>query len=79
MANELQAVMPKILAQALDTLRETAVITQLVNTSYSPTAAQKGDEIDIPLPAKMEAQDVLVDTDRQQLRRFVVRAFRPPG
>lgn len=58
MAHTLDAIMPKILAQGLMTLRENAVMPRLVNGSYSVLAAQKSQTIDIPLPASMKVQDV---------------------
>jgi P22 coat protein - gene protein 5 len=58
MANQLEDCMPKILAQALNTLREQAVIPLLVNSDYSADAAKKGQVIDVPVPTKMRAVDV---------------------
>lgn len=58
MANILLDVMPKVLASALETFRESCAVTRLVNTSYSAEAAKKGALIDIPVPSKMPTNDV---------------------
>ncbi|NQW12229.1 MAG: hypothetical protein HQ481_20375 [Alphaproteobacteria bacterium] len=58
MANNLSAVMPKILARGLLALREQAVMPRLVNADYSNDAAKKGDTIDVPLPSAIAATDV---------------------
>ncbi len=52
-------VMPKILAQALITLRENAIMPRLVNADYSTDAAQKGNVVQVPVPTKMSATDVV--------------------
>jgi hypothetical protein len=53
MANQLDAVIPRILAQGLKTLRENAIMASLVNNDYSSEARRKGSTVDIPVPAKM--------------------------
>ncbi|MGB0749065.1 MAG: P22 phage major capsid protein family protein [Magnetospiraceae bacterium] len=58
MANDLSAIMPKILARGLLTLREQAVMPRLVNLDYGSDAAEKGDTIDVPIPTAKTAQDV---------------------
>jgi hypothetical protein len=58
MANNLSAVMPKILARGLMALREQAIMPRLVNSDYSADAAKKGDTIDVPLPSAIAATDV---------------------
>lgn len=58
MANTLTAIMPKILARGLLALRETCVMPQLVNGSYSAVAAAFGSTIDVPLPTAQAASDV---------------------
>lgn len=58
MANDLSAVMPKILARGLMALREQAIMPRLVNSDYSADAAKKGDTIDVPLPSAIAATDV---------------------
>jgi hypothetical protein len=50
--------MPKILATGLLALRERAVMPRLVNTDYSAEAAEKGDTIDVTLPAAQAVTDV---------------------
>lgn len=58
MANILTAIMPKILARGLMTLREQAVMPQLINSNYSSEAAQYGTTIDVPIPTAQAASDV---------------------
>lgn len=59
MANIFNDVAPKILAQALTTLRENAVMPRLVNSDYSNDAAQKGSIVQVPVPSAIAAQDVV--------------------
>jgi hypothetical protein len=59
MANVLAAIMPKILARGLMTLREQCVMPRLVNGDYSAQAAQKGDTIDVPIPTAQAASAVV--------------------
>jgi hypothetical protein len=59
MPNVLNDIMPQILAQGLATLREECVMPNLVNSSYSLEASQRGQIIEIPVPTKMTAQDVM--------------------
>lgn len=58
MPNTLTAVVPKILAVGLMTLRETCVMPQLVNGDYSAEAKKFGATIDVPIPALQVATDV---------------------
>lgn len=58
MANNLNAIMPKILARGLLALREQAVMPRIVNYDYSSEAAQFGDTIDVALPSNIAASDV---------------------
>ncbi|MBE7637057.1 hypothetical protein GUA87_09395 [Sneathiella sp. P13V-1] len=58
MTNEISAVMPKILARGLLSLREQAIMPRLVNGSYSSVAAEVGDTIDVPVPVDMQAENV---------------------
>jgi len=58
MTNDISAIMPKILARGLMTLREQAIMPRLVNGSYSADAAEKGDTVDVPLPADLVAENV---------------------
>lgn len=58
MPNQLQQVMPKILAQGLLALRQQAVGIGLVNSNWGAETAQKGDTINVPLPSAIAAQDV---------------------
>lgn len=58
MSNDVSAVMPKILARGLMSLREQAIMPRLVNGNFSSLAAEKGDTIDVPIPADLEAENV---------------------
>lgn len=58
MANNITAIVPKILASGLMTLRETCVMPQLVNGNYSKEAKEFGATIDVPIPTKAAATDV---------------------
>lgn len=58
MANDLAAIMPKILARSLGVLRQRAVMPRLVNSDYGTEAAEKGDTIDVPIPTAVGTQDV---------------------
>jgi hypothetical protein len=57
-ANNLDEVMPKILAQGLKCLRQNAIMTRLVTRDYQGEAAQKGDVINIPLSSALTVSDV---------------------
>ena len=56
--NDIAAVTPQLLAQALLSLRNFNVMPMLVNTDYSTMFAEKGDTIDIPTPGSVTVQDV---------------------
>lgn len=56
--NNLQAVIPTILAQALLQLRGFTVMPRLVNLDYGSEAREKGDTIDVPIHSAIEAQEV---------------------
>lgn len=58
MANNLSAIMPKILARGLLALRERCIMPRLVNGDYSQEAAEKGDTIDVPISTAMTVIDV---------------------
>lgn len=58
MANSLSAVMPKILAQGLMTLRNSGAVIQAVNRDWGNDVAKKGDTINVPVPAAIAAASV---------------------
>lgn len=58
MANSLAAIMPKILARGMLTLRQQCYMPGLVNSDYSTEFKAKGDTIDIPIPVAQVAADV---------------------
>jgi P22 coat protein - gene protein 5 len=58
MSNTLTAIVPKILAKGLMTLRETCVMPQLVNGDYSAEAKKFGATIDVPIPTGQTVTDV---------------------
>ncbi len=59
MANILEDIIPKILAGAAESLRETCILPRLVNGDYSQDAAAKGSVVEIPIPTAIAAQDVV--------------------
>ena len=56
--NDIEAVVPQLLAQALLSLRNFNVMPMLVNSDYSSMFAEKGDTIDIPTPGPVAVRDV---------------------
>lgn len=58
MTNTLTNIMPKILARGLMSLREKVMMPRLVNLDYNVEAAQKGDVINVPIPAPQTASSV---------------------
>lgn len=58
MANNIDDIMPKILARGLLTLRKRLVMPTLVNRDYSADAAKKGNTVNVPLPPVVVARDV---------------------
>jgi hypothetical protein len=61
LSNTLTDVIPQILAQGLETLRENAIMPRLVNSDLSADAAEKGDTIDVPVAAAITTRDVVPD------------------
>jgi hypothetical protein len=59
MANNFTSVIPKIIAKGLLTLRETAMMPQLVNSDFGTEVKQIGSTIDFPLPFPQVANDVV--------------------
>ena len=59
MANELQEIIPKIIARGLLVLREQAVMPRMVNGDYSQDAAEKGDVINVPIPSAVDIEEVI--------------------
>ena len=58
MANTLNTVAPKLLAQGLMALRGTNVMATLVNRDYDREFANKGLTVDVPIPSAVPTQDV---------------------
>lgn len=58
MANTLTAIMPKILARGLMSLREMCMMPRLVNGDYSSDAAKPGSTIDVPVPTAQTVDDI---------------------
>ncbi len=59
MDNDIQTIMPKVLATGLNVLRSRVVMTRVVNTDYSTDAAKKGATIDVPVSQKRNVSDVV--------------------
>lgn len=58
MANDLSAVIPQVLSQAVMILRQNAIMPRLINTDYSNEIKDHGDTVDIPVPSAVETRDV---------------------
>ena len=56
--NTLTNVIPQILAQGMEVLRENCVMPRLVNTDYDDQAKEQGDSIDIPIAGSIAVNDV---------------------
>lgn len=56
--NTLGNLMPKILGTGLKVLRQRCLMPQLVNSSYSTDAAEKGDSINVSIPVAVSVGDV---------------------
>lgn len=59
MPNDLTAVIPQVLSQAVLLLRQNAIMPRLINTDYSNEVAEQGDTVDIPIPSAIATRDVV--------------------
>ncbi len=59
MTNQLDAIVPKILARGMLSFRETSFMPRLVNANLSAESAQKGDSIDVMIPGDVTVEDVV--------------------
>ena len=55
MANTLTPLIDKLIARGLEVLRENAIMPRLVNSTYTGTAASRGDTITVPVSADITA------------------------
>ena len=58
MPNQLETLMPRIVARGLLQFRERAILPRLVNSSFSSEAARRGDSIDVPISSAVNVSDV---------------------
>ena len=58
MANNLDAVIPRVLAMGMMALRENSIMPRLVNTDYQGLAARKGSTVDVVIPSAVPARPV---------------------
>lgn len=58
MPNQLETLMPLIVARGLLHFRERAILPRLVNSSFSSDAARRGDAIDVPISSPVAVSDV---------------------
>ncbi len=59
MTNQLDAIVPKILARGMLSFRETSFMPRIVNANMSAESAQKGDSIDVMIPGNIAVEDVV--------------------
>lgn len=59
MPNQLESLMPRIVARGLLQFRERAILPRLVNSSFSSDAARRGDSIDVPISNAVTVSDVI--------------------
>lgn len=57
--NNIEKIVPKILARGLMALRERMVLPRLVNADFNEEARKKGDTIDVPFSTEKQVKDVV--------------------
>ena len=58
MTNQIDTLIPKIIARGLLSLRQKAILPRLVNADFSALAARPGDQVDVPVAAPVTVADV---------------------
>ena len=58
MSNQIDTLIPKIIARGLLSLRQKAILPRLVNADFSALAARPGDRVDVPVAAPVTVADV---------------------
>lgn len=59
MSNQIENLIPRIVAKGMLGLREQAVLPRLINGDFSPDSGRKGDVVDVPLAQPIAVGDVV--------------------